>query len=409
MKINKSLILSLSLLSPSIFSAEYIVKFKNQVNEDLLSSRSLGADVKSVRNMKTVIGNFAVVDVNLSKDQLQNASRSMGEIEYIEPNYKDFKLFAAPADASYSRQWGLNHRNGIQAEDAWTITKGSKDFIIAVVDTGVDYNHPDLIENMWTNDSEQNGLPGVDDDGNGIIDDIYGYNPIGENGDPMDGQGHGTHCAGVIGASHNDIGVAGVMAEARIMGIKIFDDRGRTTAEAIVKGIDYAVKAGVKIMSNSWGGPSESQAIRDAISAANDEGILFVAAAGNGNIFGWGQNNDRKPVYPANYELDNIVSVGAIKRNGRKAFMSNYGEKTVDLFAPGVSIQSTYIRGSYRSLTGTSMAAPHVSGVAGLIASLDPEMTILEIKERLNSGVTTSNKLSKSISGGTLNAFESVK
>jgi subtilisin family serine protease len=406
----KSLFIALALISPNILSAEFIVKFRNQVNEDLLTSRSLGTEVKSIRSLKTSVGNFAVIDAKLDAEQMNSISRSSGEIEYIEPNYTNYKLFAEPADPSYSRQWGLNGRHGVQAEDAWSITKGSKDFVVAVVDTGVDYNHPDLKDNMWTNDLEKMGQPGVDDDGNGIIDDIYGYNPISENGDPMDGQGHGTHCAGVIGAVHNDIGVAGVMAEAKIMAIKIFDDRGRTTAEAIVKGIDYAVKAGVKIMSNSWGGPQHSQAIEDAIKAADDAGILFVAAAGNGNFLGFGQNNDKKPVYPANYELDNIVSIGAIKSSGRKAMMSNYGKTTVDLFAPGVSVYSTYIGGGYRSLTGTSMAAPHVSGVAGLIASLDPTMTALEIKERLLNGVSSSNKLmSKSIAGGTLNAFESVR
>lgn len=410
MKYRKLSALMVLSLTPQIFASEFIVKFREQVDESLLTSRSLGAEVRSVKNLNTSIGAFAVIDADLNVDQLASISRSSGEIEYIEPNHSNYQLFAQPSDKKYSQQWGLKGEFGVNAENAWSITKGSKDFVIAVVDTGVDYNHPDLKNNMWTNDLELNGEAGVDDDGNGVIDDIYGYNAINDNGDPMDGQGHGTHCAGVIGATHNELGIAGVMAHAKIMAIKIFDDRGRTTLEGVLRGIDYAVKSGVKIMSNSWGGGEYSQALEDAIRSAEQAGILFIAAAGNGNWLGIGQNNDRKPVYPANYELDNIVSVGAIKSNGRKAFMSNYGEKTVHLFAPGVSVLSTYKGGGYLSLTGTSMAAPHASGVAGLIASIDPTMPMEQIKERLLQGIQSSNKLSgKAITGGFLNAFEAVR
>jgi hypothetical protein len=302
------------------------------------------------------------------------------------------KFFAtkAPNDSDYAKLWGLKNSGqtggtsgcDIKAEDAWEYTTGSKNVIVAVIDTGVDYNHPDLSANMWMNPGEIPGN-GVDDDENGFIDDVYGWNFItgAPNGDPMDDNGHGTHCAGTIGGvGNNGQGVAGVNWNVKIMALKFLAaDGGGSTADAIGC-VDYAVQMGAKFTSNSWGGGGFSQALYDAIKASGDAGMLFVAAAGNS-----GSDNDVSPHYPSSFDLDNIIAVAATDHNDEIASFSCYGATSVDIGAPGVDIYSTYPTafGSYDTLSGTSMATPHVAGAVALIYAADPTLTADKVKSLL--------------------------
>lgn len=325
---------------------------------------------------------------------------------------KDSEVQGAPNDLD-SRLWGLHNvgqdggKEGadIHALEAWKVTKGDKSLrgpLIAIIDTGIDYHHPDLKANLFVNAGEIAG-DGIDNDGNGVIDDVYGYNAYANTGNPLDGHSHGTHCAGTIGAvGDNGIGVTGVMQDARLMAVKIFDDSGSTSTDAIVRGLSYAAKMGADITSNSWGGGARSEAIFDAFKA---NPALHIIAAGNS-----GYDNDKRDAYPANYELDHIVAVAASTRRDEKASFSQYGAKSVDVAAPGAQILSTVPGGGYGVKSGTSMATPHVSGVAGLIMSAYPEASNAEIKERLIQGSDPVPALEGlTVSQGRINAARSLQ
>ena len=318
-----------------------------------------------------------------------------------------------PNDPDFNKLWGLNNDGqtggtagaDVSAKEAWAITTGDGSDngpLIAVIDTGIDYTHPDLAANMWTNPGEIPG-DGIDNDNNGVIDDVHGYNAFADNGDPMDGHSHGTHCSGTIaGVGNNGVGVTGVMHDANLMAVKIFSDAGRTSTDAIVRGIMYSAKMGADITSNSWGGGPRSEAIYDAFKS-ND--ALHVIAAGNS-----GYDNDKRDNFPSNYDLDNIVAVAAIDHNDAKARFSQYGAKNVDVSAPGVDIYSTINGGGYASYSGTSMATPHVSGGAGLIMSQYPEMSNAEIKDRLIFGSDRKEALNDiSVSDGRVNFASSLE
>jgi thermitase len=398
----------------------YIVKVKN--GSQFLSSKAASKYGQVTKTANTSFGVFARLETNKGlSDKAMQALANNPEIEYIEPNYiiSLESTKASPKDAMFAKQWGMSNtgRNGgifssgvagedINAAKAWDITTGAtgdKMIKIAVIDTGVDYNHPDLKAQMDVNLAELNGKAGVDDDGNGYVDDIYGYDFANKDGDPADGHGHGTHCAGVIGASHNSIGVAGVMANVKIVGIKFLTDAGSGETIDAISSIDYAIKRGVNVMSNSWGGGDKEQSLMDAITAAEQAGITFVAAAGNES-----NNNDTTASYPANYEVSNVISVGSFTSAGAKSSFSNYGVKSVHVTAPGSSILSTY-KGGYSSLSGTSMATPHVAGVVGLLLSKEPNLTPAEIRERLIKTSTQTTKLkSASMSGGRVDAYRAL-
>lgn len=317
-------------------------------------------------------------------------------------------------DPEMSKLWGLNNEGqtggkadaDVDAPEAWQIhtgrTQSNGGPIIAVIDTGVDYNHPDLAANMWTNPGEIAG-DGIDNDGNGVIDDVHGYNANGDNGDPMDGQGHGTHCAGTIAAvGNNGVGVVGVNQNANVMAVKIFSDEGSTDAAAIVRGLQYANKMGARVTSNSWGGPLPNSAIKEAFAQSTD--ALHIVAAGNS-----GYNNDWLPAFPANYALDNIVTVAATDHNDDIAGFSQYGKRNVDLGAPGVDVLSTVPGGKYATYSGTSMATPHVSGAAALIASHDPDISNADLRRRLQEGTDKVASLDgKTASGGRLNVHKAL-
>ena len=253
---------------------------------------------------------------------------------------------------------------------------------------------------MWTNEGEIPGN-GIDDDGNGYVDDVHGYDFANNDGDPMDGHSHGTHCAGTIGASHNAIGVAGVMRDVQFVGVKFLTDSGSGSTEAAIKSIDYATKIGVDIMSNSWGGGGRSEALQEAIERANEAGIVFTAAAGNSST-----DNDSRPHYPSNYNVDNVISVAATTAADELASFSCYGRSTVHIGAPGHEILSTVKNGGYASYSGTSMATPHVSGVIGLFLAENKGLTPLEIRNKV---MVTSEPVAalrgKTINSGRINAY----
>lgn len=413
MKMN-FVVIGLTIFSGSLMAAPfngYIVKLKSNTN-GLMAANSFKAfgDVK--RNVKTNFGQFLKLETRAGlTDAGFNSLRNNPMIEYIEPNYivsVGRKLSGAPSDSAFKKQWGLYNSTkkseDINAMKAWEITEGSEEIRVAVIDTGVDYTHPDLASQIAINVSEKNGQAGVDDDGNGFIDDIYGYNFSAKTADPMDGHGHGTHCAGVIGAARNGTGIVGVMSKVKIIPIKFLSDSGSGETIDAISAIDYAIKRGAHVMSNSWGGGDHEQALMDAITSARNAGITFVAAAGNEY-----SNNDETPAYPASYNVDNVISVGAFTSTGSKSSFSNHGIKSVHVFAPGSNVYSTVNRGGYQSMSGTSMATPHVAGIVGLMLSKEPNLTPAEIRERL---IRTSNQTAQlksySQSNGRVDAYRAL-
>lgn len=380
-------------------SAEFIVKM-----EDLKAKKQLGLKGQ----MTALVENEFYLFNGEEKDLLIDG------VEYYEPN-KRYHLFK---DSDFDKQWGL-HNTGmnssfegvkgvkgrdIEALKAWKLEEGSSEIKIAVIDTGVDYTHIDLKNNILINEKEQNGKKGVDDDGNGFIDDIYGWDFVNNDNDPMDDFFHGTHCAGVIGALHNGKGVQGVMKNVKILPLKFISKFNYGSTADAIRSIDYALKRGVHIMSNSWGGSPRSQALFDMIKKAEGEGVLFVAAAGNSS-----QNLDLKPVYPASYKISNVMTVGATDGRGLKAGFSNYGKDTVHIFAPGVKILSTVQKGYYARFSGTSMSAPFVSGVAGLLLSQDSSLSPAELKARMMDSTRFDRDLEKFGRAGLLSAHGSLK
>ena len=312
----------------------------------------------------------------------------------------------------HEKLWGFQNKGqtggtpGADASilDAWKVTVGDSSAngpLIAIIDSGIDLNHPDLVGNLWTNPGEIPG-DGIDNDGNGVIDDVHGYDAGENHGSPMDGVGHGTHVAGTIGAvGNNNEGVTGVNQKARLMPIKI-DSRGSITTDGVVRAMMYATKMGADITNNSWGGSRLNKAIEDAFMAAP---ALHIAAAGNNGV-----DADRTPFYPMAFDMPNMIAVGATDHNDRKASFSNYGKVNVDVTAPGRDIYSTKNGGGYHSLSGTSMASPFVAGVAGLILSAHPEATHAEIKDRLIFGSDVVPALqNSSVSNGRVNAAKAVE
>lgn len=340
--------------------------------------------------------------------------RTQAGVVYAQPNYR-VHVSLTPNDPLYNEQYALNNvgQTGgttdadIDAPEAWDTFTGLASVIVAVIDTGVDYNHPDLAPNMWTNAGEIAGN-GRDDDQNGFIDDIHGYDFANNDGDPMDDYGHGTHVAGTIGAAtDNGIGMAGVAWNVRIMALKFLDGNGGGTLENAILALNYAVANGATISNNSWGGGGFFGALHDAIAAAGAQDHIFVAAAGNDS-----NNNDFNPMYPATYDLDNIISVAATDHNDQLAYFSNYGANTVDLGAPGVDILSTLPASGplssptgYGTLSGTSMATPHVAGVVALVRGQHPEWSNLRVIEQVVGTAEPVQGLDgNTITGGRLNA-----
>ncbi len=339
-------------------------------------------------------------------------------VRYAEPNYV-VNALAIPNDPLRNDLWGLHNLGqtggtndaDIDALEAWDVQTGSSSIVVGVVDTGIDYTHEDLAGNIWTNPGEDldgNGVVdptdfnGVDDDANGKIDDLRGWDCRNEDNDPMDDHNHGTHVAGTIGArGNNGIGVVGVSWNVKLMPLKFLGTGGSGSTTDAIECINYAasfVDANgnkiVRVTSNSWGGGRRSKALQDAIAKS---GALFVAAAGN--------SGSSSKMYPAGYDLDNIISVAATDHNDALASFSNFGSDWVDLGAPGVGVLSSIRNNGYQSFSGTSMATPHASGVAALLMAHFPAMTNAEVKTAILNTVDPLPSLQgKTVTGGRLNA-----
>ena len=335
-----------------------------------------------------------------------------------EPNIKFQLDNTYPSDTRFTELWGL-HNTGqlfgtidadIDMPEAWDFATGSREIIVAVIDSGADYTHPDLAGNMWINPLEMNGAAGIDDDGNGFTDDIHGYDFIHYIGDPSDEVGHGTHVAGTIGAvGNNGIGVTGVCWDVQIMALKFIDNSHNGNAFSGMAAIEYAIAMGARIINLSWGGQNEIGTLFEAaIVRAGNAGLLMVTSAGNNN-----NDNDVNPHYPASYDYDNIISVMASDFNDVRSDWyingSNWGGATVDLSAPGSSILSCEPGGGYGTRDGTSMAAPHVSGAAALIWSTNPELNYQGIKDILLQKVDPIPALNGlNATGGRLNVYNAL-
>ncbi|CAM3825237.1 S8 family serine peptidase [Rheinheimera salexigens] len=369
------------------------------------SLRQLDAQGRDMKMRYVADGRIVKVQVpkGVDRDALIKKLTVNPYVEIAEPNYP-LKALVTPDDPRFNDLWALHNtgQNGgtagadIKALDAWDISTGSRDVIIGVIDTGMDYNHPDLIDNRWVNLGDYPGS-------------TYGYSTLNAELDPMDSDTHGTHVAGTIGASgNNGIGISGVNWSVTIVPCQFLGPDGGSTAGAIecinfftdLK-LNYGVD--VKATNNSWGGGGFSETLREAIQSSNDAGILFIAAAGNAGV-----NADTTPMYPAAYDLDGIVSVASTDRNDQLSVFSsgasNYGAVSVDLGAPGSAILSTTPGNSYASYSGTSMASPHVAGAAALLWSVNPDITPLEMKAILmDSGDSLTALDGKTVSGKRLN------
>ncbi len=426
--------------SPEFVPGELIVRFKGAAPQNMTLRNGISAEIiktfdmplpsKEAGSLSETQGELCHIKLNgATVEQAIDALSHNKNVEYAEPNYilrvpeneddpgeAQGGNPASPAAGKrpndlHKELWGLENKGqtggkpgvDIDAANAWTISTGKREGgpLIAVVDTGIDYNHPDLKNNIWTNPGEIAG-DGKDNDGNGYIDDVHGYDFYGKKGDPMDNHSHGTHCAGTIGAEgNNGQGITGVAWNAKIMGLKFMDTGGGTTAGAI-DAINYATKMGVDIASNSWGGGGFSQALKDAISGFPG---LFIAAAGNSTV-----DNDAKPHYPSSYNLPNMIAVASTDANDKLSTFSNYGKKSVDIAAPGSRIFSTIPGGGFALKSGTSMATPHVSGVAALIMSKYPELSIADVKEAiLQGGDDVAELKDKVATGKRLNAYKSLQ
>lgn len=361
-------------------------------------------------------------------------SRMTDLVEYAEPNYQiklDDPAEVAPSDLlsrelpphsvqpndpMFNEQWALfnNGQNGgkkdadIAALKAWLKTQGTGDVVVAVLDSGVDYTHPDLVANIWI---RPDTVPQYKDDELGTFNDLHGFNAADNLSDPMDDNGHGTHCAGIIGAEgNNDEGIAGINWKVQIMPLKFLGRGGFGTTKDAIEAINYAIDrkrngVNVRVINASWGSTVYSKALEDTIRAAGEEGILFVAAAGNAST-----DNDRKPHYPSSYKLPNVISVAALDRNDMLASFSNFGAKSVHIAAPGKDILSTWLNDSYREASGTSMATPYVAGTAALILANEPKLTVGKLREKVLKSVDKLDILTGKIeNGGRLNAAKALE
>ncbi len=415
---------------------EYIVKFKkhagitaaqqvHKASYELSDSLDLneGVSIQSLETNKHV----AKVEFKTGTKNISNLIaelRNSEEIESLEPNViysinEGAPQQIIPNDSMFPLSWPLLNTGqddsegqpGFEGKDigitrAWLKTKGSKKIIVAVLDSGVDYNHEDLKDNMWVNAGE---IPdnGVDDDGNGFIDDVHGWNFEKRNNDPSDDNSHGTHCAGIIGAlGNNKTGTTGVNWDVTIMPIKFISSEGKGPLEKALEAVNYAVKMGANVISNSWGSYWNSSTLEDAIKAANEKGVLFVTSAGNE-----GMDNDARAYYPASYSQPNLIAVAATDNRDVRATWSNYGQKKVHLAAPGVNVLSTLPvkLGKYGTASGTSMAAPFVAGAAALLLATNPKFTPAELKKRMMDTVDYVRPLlRKTVSAGRLNIYNAL-
>jgi len=420
---------------------------------ELPASQVSSFNVKTILNMPGVVAvenngklgllhNFKVTDPKIRAEIIRRAEAGLiggGAPTTDNPPIPSAGSGGTGTDPMFNKQWGMNQM-GVQT--AWGTTKGNPQVIVGVIDTGVDYTHEDLVDNMWRNPGEtgidaqgrDKSTNGIDDDNNGYIDDIVGWDFPSNDNKPYDltaslfemllsggNPGHGTHCAGNVAArGDNGKGIAGVAPNVRIMALRFITEKGQGTTADAIKAIKYGVDNGAKVLSNSWGsvgddGGTESRALQDAITYSEQKGVLFIAAAGNGDQTGTGYDNDSnsKPAYPASYNHEIIVSVAAMDEAGNFGKFSNWGARTVDIGAPGVKVFSTVTQSEKYSDTvvdipglltatwdGTSMATPHVAGAAALYISANPDKDWRAVKNALLGSVKRTPVLNGKVSSG---------
>jgi subtilisin family serine protease len=421
--------------------AEVLVKFRSDLSLEEIKRIAAKNNDRIEDEIETVKNLVAIDDLdNLdAKSVAEQYGKMSDSVLYAEPNFEininqdqfseetpaldaemkdtplDDRPTTAPNDPMFNDQWALNN-NGqgggkakahLDALKAWLKTQGSEDVVVAVLDTGVDYTHPDLVNNMWF---RPDNIPAYFDDEIGSVDDKNGFNADANSGDPMDQNGHGTHCAGIIGAEgNNKKGIAGINWKVEIMPLKFLGRGGFGSTKNAIEAINYAIdrkKAGVniRVINASWGSTQNSKALEDAIRAAGEQGILFIAAAGNDST-----DNDKRPHYPSNYDLPNVISVAALDRNDTLASFSNYGVKTVHIAAPGKEILSTWLSDGFREASGTSMAAPQVVGVAALIIANNPKIKVEALRKKLLNSVDKLDVLEGKVeNAGRLNAAKAL-
>ena len=409
--------------APEVVPGEVIVRFRSGASSasrgEIMRSANAQVGEKIVTAAMRGRGDsegITVLRTSMNVPDAVAALKGRADVEYAEPNWV-YTTDATSNDTYYTNGslWGMAAGNGSGAVTAWTNNKQNCGAVyIGIIDEGYMYTHPDLAANAAKNPREAAGVAGVDDDANGLVDDIYGWDFAGNNNSVFDGAGddHGTHVAGTIGAvGGNAAGVAGVCWSVKLMNAKFLGSTGGTTANA-VKAVDYFTdlknSQGLNIAatSNSWGGGGFSQALADAITRANTAGILFVAAAGNSTL-----DCNTTACYPANYPQDNVISVASITSSGAISSFSNFGATTVDIGAPGSAIWSTVpvsskgrVVASYASYNGTSMATPHVSGAVAMYKAANPTATAAQIKAAILGAATPTASLSgKALTGGRLN------
>ncbi|MBN1256524.1 MAG: S8 family serine peptidase [Planctomycetes bacterium] len=366
-----------------------IVKLHEDVSEEALATISQKYNTSILRKLHTPRLYLIAFEQYLEPEAIEETvSNYESETAYISSAGPDYIWSVAlfPNDPNFAPQWAL-HNTGqlggtpdadIDAPEAWDITTGNPSIAVAIIDSGIDYTHPDLAANMWTNPGETPGNH-RDDDHNGYNDDVYGWNFVNDNNDPMDEHGHGTHCAGIVGSvGNNAIGGAGVNWQVSLVALRFLDANGSGYDSDAIEAINYATNNGIKITSNSWGGFPYSTQLEIAISVANQAGVLFIAAAGND-----ASDNDITPFYPASFDLDNIIAVANTTDDDELNWSSNYGLTSVDLAATGTGIRSTAPGGEYIYGSGTSAAAPHVAGAAALLWGYETGLTHLQVKTRI--------------------------
>lgn len=386
------LLLVFMLASASSYSTDYIVKIKEGILSQTVSalSRYSGVKVKSEHAQGTLL--LVTIAKTAQRAEVFQRILERSDVEYVVENI-NMHSFAGPNDPDLAKQWALAK---INAFDAWNLSVGSKKVVVAVVDTGIDTGHEDLAANIWVNEKEVAG-DGVDNDNNGFVDDVNGWDFLQNDNDPMDvtgaqNPGHGSHCAGIVGAvGNNEKGISGINQSVSLMPLRFLGENGQGDLMNAIKAIDYAVANGAHVISASFGATvpeSGARPLIEAIDRAAAKGVIMVAAAAND-----GKNNDQVSVYPAN--AANLISVAASDSEDKKPSWSNYGQKKVHVAAPGAKIYSTLPlkKGKYGELSGTSMATPLVAGLVALMKSVDPDLTLNQARALLqNTGVAVDIK-----------------
>lgn len=401
--------------APTYVEGELLIQFRDNTSDadkEKVRGKANGVKIEKIKEKANGKGELELTAVKGDVLALASELSKDAAVEFAEPNWI-YTTDATATDPYFTNGslWGMQGGFGSNAAAAWAAgATGSAAVYVGIIDEGIQFNHPDLNGQVWTNPYD--AVDGVDNDGNGYVDDIRGWDFDGNNNTIYDGgtrgsqDDHGTHVSGTIaGKANNGVGVVGINWNVTLISGKFLGRRGGTTANS-VKAVDYftdlKTRHGLNIVAtnNSWGGGGYSQALYDAVSRANNANILFVAAAGNS-----GTNNDTTASYPSNYNLPNVIAVAAIDKNGALASFSQYGATTVDIGAPGVGIFSTTAYNLYESYNGTSMATPHVTGAVALYASVKPGSSAATIRNAiLSSAVPTASLAGKTVTGGRLDA-----